>query len=206
MFFSSMNWQSGNLGTFSYVGFSEESRRLQPKRSYLPTKNGSKHALICLIIIPKNHGSQTPAKNTPKPFFFAGSRWFFHGFFQNRFLNESRIIIAIIYIPPKKWNPTNLGPSWVSSYWWVISYCYWHIGLMLNSLGMHLFDYHSPHWCVTWGWKVVGQLVPVKGVMGKMLGAPWDGGPLTNNPIYTLYSGYLLDISPFKGLLGGLNS
>ena len=30
--------------------------------------------------------------------------------------------------------------------------------------------------------------------------------PLIINPIYTLYSGYLLDISPFKGLLGGLNS
>ena len=28
--------------------------------------------------------------------------------------------------------------------------------------------------------------------------------PLKINPIYTLYSGYLLDISPFKGLLGGL--
>ena len=23
------------------------------------------------------------------------------------------------------------------------------------------------------------------------MGAPWDGGPLTNKPIYTLYSGYL---------------
>ena len=30
--------------------------------------------------------------------------------------------------------------------------------------------------------------------------------PLIINPIYTLCSGYLLDISPFKGLLGGLNS
>ena len=30
--------------------------------------------------------------------------------------------------------------------------------------------------------------------------------PLIINPIYTLYSGYLLGISPFKGLLGGLNS
>ena len=29
--------------------------------------------------------------------------------------------------------------------------------------------------------------------------------PLRINPIYTLYSGYLLGISPFKGLLGGLN-
>ena len=28
--------------------------------------------------------------------------------------------------------------------------------------------------------------------------------PLIINPIYTLYSGYLLGISPFKGLLGGL--
>ncbi len=35
-----------------------------------------------------------------------------------------------------------------------------------------------------------------------MLGGPWDGGPLII--IYTLYSGYLLGISPFKGLLGGL--
>ena len=26
------------------------------------------------------------------------------------------------------------------------------------------------------------------------------------NPIYTLYKGYLLGISPFKGLFGGLNS
>ena len=32
-------------------------------------------------------------------------------------------------------------------------------------------------------------------VIGKMVGAPWDGGPLIINPIYTLYSGYLLDIS-----------
>ena len=32
-------------------------------------------------------------------------------------------------------------------------------------------------------------------VEGKMVGAPWDGGPLIINPIYTLYSGYLLDIS-----------
>ncbi len=39
---------------------------------------------------------------------------------------------------------------------------------------------------------------------GKMVGVPWDGGPLIINPIYTLYSGYLLGISPFKGLLGGL--
>ena len=31
--------------------------------------------------------------------------------------------------------------------------------------------------------------------------------PLIINPIYTLYTGYLLGpISPFKGLLGGLNS
>ena len=30
--------------------------------------------------------------------------------------------------------------------------------------------------------------------------------PLIINPIYTLYSGYILVISPFKGLLGGLNS
>ena len=30
--------------------------------------------------------------------------------------------------------------------------------------------------------------------------------PLIINPIYTLYSGYLLGISPFKRLLGGLNS
>ncbi len=29
--------------------------------------------------------------------------------------------------------------------------------------------------------------------------------PLRINPIYTLYSGYLLGISPIKGLLGGLN-
>ena len=36
-------------------------------------------------------------------------------------------------------------------------------------------------------------------------GGPWDGGPLTINPIYTLYSGYLLGpISPFKVLPGGL--
>ena len=44
---------------------------------------------------------------------------------------------------------------------------------------------------------------------------PWchreNGGtlgmvPLIINPMYTLYSGYLLGISPFKGLLGGLNS
>ena len=28
--------------------------------------------------------------------------------------------------------------------------------------------------------------------------------PLIINPIYTFYSGYLLGISPFKGLLGGL--
>ena len=30
--------------------------------------------------------------------------------------------------------------------------------------------------------------------------------PLIINPIHTLYSGYLLGISPFKGLVGGLNS
>ena len=30
--------------------------------------------------------------------------------------------------------------------------------------------------------------------------------PLIINPIYTLYSGYLLGISTFKGLLEGLNS
>ena len=30
--------------------------------------------------------------------------------------------------------------------------------------------------------------------------------PLIINPIYILYSGYLLGIFPFKGLLGGLNS
>ena len=29
--------------------------------------------------------------------------------------------------------------------------------------------------------------------------------PLIINPIYTIYSGYLLGIFPFKGLLGGLN-
>ena len=29
--------------------------------------------------------------------------------------------------------------------------------------------------------------------------------PLIINPIYTLYSGYLMGISRFKGLLGGLN-
>ena len=35
---------------------------------------------------------------------------------------------------------------------------------------------------------------------------PWDGGPFIINPIYTLYSEYSLGISPFKGLLGSLNS
>ena len=40
--------------------------------------------------------------------------------------------------------------------------------------------------------------------MGKML-VPLGIVPLIINPIYTLYSGYLLGISPFKGLLGGLN-
>ena len=35
------------------------------------------------------------------------------------------------------------------------------------------------------------------------MGAPWEGGPLIINPIYILYSGYLLGISPFKGLLRG---
>ena len=30
--------------------------------------------------------------------------------------------------------------------------------------------------------------------------------PLVINPMYTLYSGNLLGISPFKGLVGGLNS
>ena len=35
-----------------------------------------------------------------------------------------------------------------------------------------------------------------------MVGAPWDGGPLTIKPIYTLYSGYLLGPNP---LLTGSN-
>ena len=38
--------------------------------------------------------------------------------------------------------------------------------------------------------------------VGKCWENPWDGGPLIINPIYTLYSGYILGISPFKGLLG----
>ena len=43
------------------------------------------------------------------------------------------------------------------------------------------------------------------GFIGKMVGAPWDRGPLNNQPpIYTLYSvGILLGISPFKGLQQG---
>ena len=28
-------------------------------------------------------------------------------------------------------------------------------------------------------------------IIGKMVGAPWDGGPLIIKPIYTLYSGHL---------------
>ena len=44
-------------------------------------------------------------------------------------------------------------------------------------------------------------------LVGKMMGAPWDGGPLIINPIHTLYSKYLLGISPLKGSKrGGLNS
>ena len=44
-------------------------------------------------------------------------------------------------------------------------------------------------------------------IIGKML-VPGDG-TLNNQPhiyIYTLNSGYLLDISPLKGLLGVVNS
>ena len=37
---------------------------------------------------------------------------------------------------------------------------------------------------------------------GKTLGMV----PFMINPVYTLYSGYLLGTSPFKGFLGGLNS
>ena len=61
-----------------------------------------------------------------------------------------------------------------------------------------------------WNPLLVGPLVHRKGLIkglffiGKMVGAPWDGGPLVINPIYTLYSGYLLGISPFKGLFAGL--
>ena len=40
-------------------------------------------------------------------------------------------------------------------------------------------------------------------VIGKMVGAPWDGVPLIINPICTLYNGYLLGISTFKGLQQG---
>ena len=49
--------------------------------------------------------------------------------------------------------------------------------------------------------KLVSLILPAS--YGKWW-YPWDGGPLVINLIYTLYSGYLLGISPFKGLLGGL--
>ena len=40
-------------------------------------------------------------------------------------------------------------------------------------------------------------------LIGKMVGAPWDGGPLTINPIYTLYSACLLGPNPLlKGSKG----
>ena len=39
-------------------------------------------------------------------------------------------------------------------------------------------------------------------LIGECWENPWDGGPLIINPICTLYSGYILGISPFKGLLG----
>ena len=41
----------------------------------------------------------------------------------------------------------------------------------------------------------------------NMLRVSWDAGPSHNKPhVYTLYSGCLLAISPFKGLLGVWNS
>ena len=41
----------------------------------------------------------------------------------------------------------------------------------------------------------------------KMVGKPLGWGPLNNQPhIHHIYSGYLLGISPLKGLFGGLNS
>ena len=41
-------------------------------------------------------------------------------------------------------------------------------------------------------------------IIGKMVGAPWDGTPLIINPIYTVYSRYLLGPNPlFKGYLEG---
>ena len=45
---------------------------------------------------------------------------------------------------------------------------------------------------------------PNNSLIGKCWENPWDWGPLILiiNPIYTLCSGCLLGISPFKGLLG----
>ena len=44
-------------------------------------------------------------------------------------------------------------------------------------------------------------------IIGRLVGEPLqNGGPLIMNSIYTLYTGYLLRISPLKELLGGLNS
>ena len=41
-------------------------------------------------------------------------------------------------------------------------------------------------------------------IIGKMVGPPWDGGPLIINPIHLISRGYLLGPKPLlKGLLGG---
>ena len=57
----------------------------------------------------------------------------------------------------------------------------------------HVRDSRSPK-------NVVGHPV-----IGKMVGAPWDGTPFIINPTYTLYSEYLLGISAFKGLQQGFS-
>ena len=52
--------------------------------------------------------------------------------------------------------------------------------------------------------QFIHQTLPY--VFHRDIGGILGMAPLIINPIYTLYTRYLLGISPFKGLLGGLNS
>jgi len=92
------------------------------------------------------------------------------------------------------------------------------VSVGFSPLGLILCPLDLPHSHLQvrcqWPWKVTDPLDPFLGkclplrshyvcnlkvrVIGKIWNwwYPWDG--LTINPLYTLYSGYLLGISPFK--------
>ena len=73
--------------------------------------------------------------------------------------------------------------------------------MLIRRLGMHLFDYHSPHWCVTWGLKGRGENHGCRWVKGGILEDRAPGR--TDTWLVTMV---IVIKSPIHGVMGPLTN